>query len=83
MARPVFARRLGYLEVALFANGDASREKPFGVTLSRRYFDSQSNEWKTSSVSLNESDLAAAAELLQRAQSWVLENQRSGTAAEE
>lgn len=83
MARPVFARRLGYLEVALFANGDGNREKPFGVSLSRRYFDNQANDWKTSAVSLNESDLAAAKELLQQAQQWVLENQRSGTAAEE
>ena len=85
MARPVFTRRLGHLEIALFANGDANREKPFGVTLSRRYFDSQAEEWKNSAASLNESDLAAARELLSRAQDWLLSNQRqqASDAAEE
>lgn len=74
MAAPIYRRQLGHLSVAVFENerqGDASPART--VSVARRYFDRQTEEWKTSSVSLNPADVPAISRLLATAETWLLE----------
>ena len=75
MAAPVFKRQFGHLSVAVFDNerqGDAPPAR--SISIARRYFDRQADEWKTSSASLNPADISAIARMLHSVEDWLLEH---------
>lgn len=83
MAAPVFKRQLGHLSVAVFENerqGDAPPAR--SISIARRYFERQAEEWKTSSVSLNPADVPAISRLLQSVELWLLEGGNGSPGAE-
>lgn len=72
-SQPIFKRELGPIGVAVFENtGDEERRPLRSISLSRRYFDRQSEEWKSSVVSLNPGDVSAAVRLLQTVEEFLL-----------
>ena len=65
MNKPIANRELGHLSVAVWSNGrDESGTTFRSVSLTRRYYDRQSGEWKSTSVSLNPADVPTVVRLL-------------------
>ncbi len=74
MAAPIFKRNLGHLSVAVFENERQGDSPPArSISVSRRYFDRQSEEWKSSAVSLNPADVPAISKLLQVVEQWLID----------
>lgn len=74
MNKPIAKRELGHLSVAVWANERQDDGGAFrSVSLSRRYYDRQSGEWKSTSVSLNPADVPTVIRLLQGIESELIE----------
>ena len=65
--RPVAEFRIGYVKAAVWRNGDF-----YNTTLSKRYKEKDSEEWKDAD-SLGSGDLLNAAKVLTRAEAFIAE----------
>lgn len=81
MNRPVFKAELSHLSVAVFEN-ENDRSVMRSISVSRRYYDRNSDQWKTSSASLNTSDVPAITQLLQAVTDWLINNPKEVTDAD-
>ncbi|MEZ6055495.1 MAG: hypothetical protein R3C01_02200 [Planctomycetaceae bacterium] len=74
MNKPIAKRELGHLSVAVWANEREEQGTTFrSVSLSRRYYDRQGGEWKSTTVSLNPADVPTVVRLLQEIEGELIE----------
>lgn len=73
MTQPITRFELGHLSVAVFENQPDPDKSVFrSVSVTRRYYDRLSDEWKSSSASLNVADVPAVIRLLHSAEQWLI-----------
>ena len=74
--QPIFRRRLGNVSGAIFDNGnEEGRPSLKSVSLSKRFFDRNAEEWKTLRLSLGEIEVPAMIAVLNEIQQALLDNQ--------
>jgi len=77
MSQPVFKRELGHLSVAVFENERDGDKTPLrSVSVSRRYFDRNDDEWKSSVMSVNPADVPGLRRLLEPVEEFLLDPAR-------